>query len=173
MKIKQINTNILNNIGKYNYFPENKKQLRELLIYLIEERGNESIFNDIDTSNITNMEYLFKYFDEFNDDISEWNVSNVKNMNGMFFGCEKFNCLLNNWNVSNVVNMKEMFWGCEKFDNPLDKWNIKKVKNMTLMFQHCGSFDQDLSSWDVKNKKHDFMFEFSAISEEHLPKNFL
>ena len=71
---------------KYNYFPKTKEELKELLKQLIEERGNEGDFNDIDVSNVTDMSELFEYTN-FNGDISNWNVSNVTNMYGMFFIC--------------------------------------------------------------------------------------
>ena len=37
-------------INKYSYHPKTKKELQDLLKQLIEERGNEGDFNDIDTS---------------------------------------------------------------------------------------------------------------------------
>ena len=43
------------NKPSYKYFPETKKELKDLLNILIEERGNEGDFNDIDTSEITDM----------------------------------------------------------------------------------------------------------------------
>ena len=42
-------------VNKYNYHPKTKKELKDLLKQLIEERGNEGDFNDIDTSKITDM----------------------------------------------------------------------------------------------------------------------
>ena len=46
--------------SSYNYFPKTKKKLQDLIKQLIKERGNEGDFNDIDTSEITNMAELFK-----------------------------------------------------------------------------------------------------------------
>jgi surface protein len=63
--------------------------------------------NWIDTSKVTNMEFLFKD-SEFNGDISMWDVSNVTNMDYMFIGSE-FNGDISKWNVSNVTTMKAMF----------------------------------------------------------------
>lgn len=68
----------------YNYFPETKEELEDILNQLIEDRGNDGDFNDIDTSEITDMSELFKDMEKFNGDISKWNVSNVTNMRGMF-----------------------------------------------------------------------------------------
>ncbi len=83
------------NSSKYNYFPETKEELKDLLKQLIEERGLEGDLNDIDTSKITDMSDLFgsmiPFRYRFNGDISKWDVSNVTNMHGMFYLCEKFN----------------------------------------------------------------------------------
>ena len=68
----------------YNYFPKTKEELQDIINQLIEERGNEGDFNDIDTSQITDMSRLFFKKSNFNGDISKWDVSNVKDMSNMF-----------------------------------------------------------------------------------------
>ena len=79
-------------VSKYKYFPKTKEELKELLDKLIEERGNEGDFNDIDTSEITDMSELFRYMKDFNGNISQWDVSKVinrsTNKSCMFFYCE-------------------------------------------------------------------------------------
>ena len=82
LKIRKSKYNI-----KYNYFPKTKEELQDLLKQLIEERGNEGDFNDIDTSKITDMADLFRGMNKFNGDISNWNVSNVKNYQKIFQNC--------------------------------------------------------------------------------------
>ena len=67
----------------YNYHPKTIDELKELVGKLIQERGNDADLNDIDTSKITNMSYLF-YESLFNGDISNWDVSNVEDMSMMF-----------------------------------------------------------------------------------------
>ena len=39
----------------YNYHPKDKDELEELIDKLINERGNDADLNDIDTSEINNM----------------------------------------------------------------------------------------------------------------------
>ena len=102
----------VNEKPKYNYHPKTKEELKDLLKQLLEERGNEGDFNDIDTSKITNMSYLFYYKDKFNGDISSWDVSNVTVMNYMFFDCKSFNQNISKWNVSNVKNYQKTFQNC-------------------------------------------------------------
>ena len=94
----------------YNYHPKTKDELRKIIKQKIESEGNECDLNDVDTSNITDMSYLFEYID-FNGDISRWNVSNVTNMKGMF-RYSKFNGDISNWDVSNVTNSVNTFHNC-------------------------------------------------------------
>ena len=53
--------------GKYNYFPETKEELQDIIKQRIEQEGPEADLNDIDTSNITDMSSLFEFLD-FNGD---------------------------------------------------------------------------------------------------------
>ena len=99
-------------VDKYTYHPKSKKELQDLLNQLIEDRGNEGDFNDINTSEITNMSDLFYTIHKFNGDISNWDVSNVTDMNSMFYKCESFNQDISNWDVSNVNYNYKIFENC-------------------------------------------------------------
>lgn len=44
----------------------------------------------------------------------------------MFEECENFNCDLSKWDISNVENMLDMFRDCIKFNCDLSKWNVSK-----------------------------------------------
>ena len=109
---------------KYNYFPETKKELINIIKQRIKEKGNEVDLNDIDTSKITDMSLLFNEFASFNGDISEWDVSSVTDMSYMFCQCENFNQNISSWNVPNVTNMSYMFYGCENFNQDISQWDV-------------------------------------------------
>ena len=100
-------------IDSYNYHPKTVDELQELVDKLIEERGIKANLNDIDTSEITDMNNMFAE-SNFIGDISNWNVSNVKDMMHMFYN-SKFDGDISNWDVSNVETMYGMF-GCSKFN---------------------------------------------------------
>lgn len=99
-------------VSKYNYHPKTKRELLNIMDQLIEERGNEGDFNDIDTSQIKNMSYLFFDMENFNGDISNWDVSNVESMSQMFRGCRSFNRDISKWDVSNVTDKSWIFDYC-------------------------------------------------------------
>ena len=163
------------NTGKkqqYKYFPETKKELKEIIKQKIEEKGNKCDLNDIDVSEIKDMSKLFipasNYGDldisNFNGDISKWNVSNVKYMSSMFAG-SNFNGDISNWDVSNVTDMQNMFAG-SKFNQDISKWNITKVISMTNMF-YKSNFNQDISKWDVSNVNYMYcMFCGSKFNQD-------
>ena len=71
----------------YNYFPETKEELKDIIEQRIKQEGNEVDLNDINVSNITDMSEVFENLSEFNGDISQWDVSNVKNANFVFSHC--------------------------------------------------------------------------------------
>ena len=73
--------------NKYKYFPKTKKELQDIILQRIKAEGNEVDLNDIDVSNITDMGYLFCKTDNFNGDISTWDVSNVKHSLHIFKNC--------------------------------------------------------------------------------------
>jgi surface protein len=130
-KLKKINSKNTELI--YNYFPKNRKELEQIVKDLINKRGNEADLNDIDTSEITDMSYIFMN-SKFNGDISKWDVSNVKDMTGMFYG-SRFNGDISKWDVSNVEDMYGMFNGSD-FNGDISKLDVSKVKNMNYMFKN-------------------------------------
>ena len=159
-----------NNIFDYKYFPETKRELKDIIKKRIEQEGKEVDLNDIDTSKITDMSYLFDGFD-FNGDISKWNVSNVTNMQSMFLGCLSFNQDISGWDVSKVTNMAYMFAECESFNQDISRWDVSKVNQMYSMFFMCLSFNQDISRWNVsKVTSMVDIFYKCPIQEKYKPK---
>ena len=57
---------------------------------------------DWNTSEVTDMSYLFHLCYKFNEDISKWDTSNVTTMEGMFCEAFNFNQPIGEWNTSNL-----------------------------------------------------------------------
>ena len=165
---EKLKINSKSKVNTYNYYPETKEELENIIVKLIEKRGSNADLNDIDTSKITNMSHLFsktnydyssgrailhkrnKCFYSFNGDISQWNVSNVEDMDSMFYESE-FNGDISSWNVSKVKNMREMF-RYSKFNGDISQWDVSNVKYIGFIFDNS-PFKGNISKWNINNAK--------------------
>jgi surface protein len=126
---------------QYSCCPKTKDELKQILEERLKENKNADL-NDINVSEITDMNHLFAKLDPHDINISKWDVSNVTNTSFMFFFCENFNCNLSELDVSKVTNMQAMFTGCHKLDTDLNKWDVSNVEEMYDMFFDCKSIDK-------------------------------
>ena len=166
-----INKNSSYNTRKYNYIPKTYEELDDLIVKLIDERGNEADLNDIDTSKITTMESLFRNYQDFNGDISEWDVSNVTNMSQMFESCYKFNGDISKWDVSNVTKMPGMFFEAKSFNQDISKWDVSNVIYASMMFCDAESFNQPIGNWNVSSMEYfNMMFNKAKSFNQDLSK---
>ena len=83
--------------------------------------------NNIVTTLVTDMEYLFYNANEFNQPIGSWDTSNVTNMYGMFRNAPAFNQLIGSWNTAKVTNMAIMFYNATDFNQDISAWNVEFV----------------------------------------------
>ena len=122
------NIYINNNKFESNYFtPKDRTELQTAVNEWCSNKeeaiikyGNIGYWNTI---YIVDINGLFYYKTEFNDNIEDWNTSNVINMSGMFNGALSFNQPLNDWNISNVIHMNMMFYNASSFNQLLNNWN--------------------------------------------------
>ena len=148
-------------ISTYNYQPKDKNELKSIVKELIKERGTNCNLSDINTSNITDMSDLFRdnEFNDFNPDVSGWNVEKVTNMSNMFTNCIKFEGKgLETWDVSNVKNIDSMFYNLstsgknDVFNPDLSNWDLSKCESIREMFKGCVAFEgKGLENWDLSN----------------------
>jgi len=124
------------------------KKSREQLIKMI---GNGDDITNFDTSQITDMSYLFHNVKNIVGDISVWDTSNVTDMNHMFYGVSAFNQDISGWDTSNVRNMDHMFYGARSFNQDISNWDVSNVTNMSSMFGGASAFNGNIGSWDVSN----------------------
>ena len=183
------------NFHRRGYKPKDLDNLKDLLERMVEVRGDEGDFNDIDTTEIESMEALFYYNNTFNGDIAGWDVSRVVNMESMFDNATSFNQPIGKWDVSSVENMSFMFRKATSFNQPIgdwefpnvtdmsfmfrsatsfnqdiSDWKFPKVTNMNCMFQDATSFNQNISNWEIYGAKVVYMFYKCPIKDEYKPK---
>ena len=117
-------------------------------------KGNATFNQDIsgwDTSKVTNMNELFRDASLFNQDISGWDTSKVAQMQTTFLRATAFNQSIGSWNTSNVLDMYAMFYKAKSFNKPLNDWNVSKVTRMEYMLAYMDKFNQPLDKWDVSS----------------------
>ena len=70
------------------------------------------------TTKVTDMFFMFKENESFNQDISSWDVSNVTNMESMFKSATSFNQNLSSWNVDVVISCNNLCDGTTSWTLP-------------------------------------------------------
>ena len=101
------------------------------------------------TSEITNMLYLFYYKAGFNEDISHWDVSNVTSLYCTFYGATSFNRDLARWDVSNVTSLNNTFYDATSFDQQLGgAWARSTAVKYCMFYETPGSIEGKTNSAD-------------------------
>ncbi|PPE05678.1 hypothetical protein MCORR_v1c07060 [Mesoplasma corruscae] len=129
-----------------------------------------------DTSNVTNMSYMFNGASTFNSNISNWDTSKVTDMSYMFNNASSFNSNISNWDTSSVTNMGTMFGSALNFNQDLSTkkvkdqkgneyiaWDTSNVNNMVAIFQNASNFNGNISNWDI-SKITNMSYMFSGAS---------
>ena len=112
---------------------------------------------NIDTSNVTKMEYMFEKCTNLKS-VPLYNTSKVTNMQDMFSGCTSIKTVLL-FDTSNVNDMGYMFAFCSSLTSvPL--YNTSKVTNMGSMFRGCHSITSVPAFNTIKVTSMSSMFAF-------------
>ena len=110
-------------------------------------------FNNIDTSNVTNMNSMFHNCGSLSLlDLSKFNTSKVTDVVSMFSYCVSlYSINLSTFNTENVTKMTGMFAECYQLASlDLSNFNTSKVTAMEYMFGNCKKLSEiDLSSFNT------------------------
>ncbi len=160
-----------------------KESLRQVIESYFDGSDSTDISN-LDTSQITDMSYLFKHIQKISDNpiTLNWDTSNVANMAKMFFDCEQDfilnfqrqavgnECLTALCDTRRVTNMSGMFYQATNFNQPLN-FDTSNVTDMTLMFYNATTFNQPLN-FDTRNVTDmSYMFLFALNFNQQLNFN--
>lgn len=115
---------------------------------------NISFNNNFDTSNVTNMNWMFAGSNNLTTlDLSSFDTSNVRNMGGMFtswdpiankFGTNSLQNIIfgENFKTNNVTSMGDMFSGFLGTSLDLSNFDTSKVIDMYHMFNGCTNLEE-------------------------------
>jgi len=124
-------------------------------------------FSYFDTSNVTDMSYMFASSLVRDLDLSSFDTGNVTNMSGMFSNTWHLRNLdISTFDTNNVINMSRMFSGSAVTYLNLSSFDTSNVVDMSRMFQWSQITNLDLSNFNPKNViDMSNMFERSALTD--------
>lgn len=163
---KKLPQDVVNNI--LSEYPKTKQELIEIIKKrMAKEKKDPSkkvykpFLRDIDTSEITDMAWLFDCFKNYTKpiilDLSTWDTSNVLTMRAMFDKCKSLISVdLSSFNTEKVTRMDFMFSQCENLKSiDLSGFDTSCVTNMECMLQNCFQLTEvDISHFNLDSLRN-------------------
>jgi len=130
---------------EYKYHPSDFWELKKIIDNRVKEENDDIDFNDIDISNIDDLEGTFAYKNKLTKiDISAWDVSKVKSMVEMFAGCKNLESIgdISDWKIESLTDITGMFYGCSKLTNTgdLNKWDASGITKKQNAFSQANEY---------------------------------
>ena len=153
---------------EYKYHPQDRTELIKIVDERIKKENDDIDFNDIDTSNIDDMEGIFAYKGKLTKiNISEWDVSGVKCMMEMFAGCKKLESIgdISDWKIESLEGVFAYKDKLTKID--ISEWDVSNVDTMSEMFTGCKNLESigDISDWKIADKLDDITAMFYGCNK--------
>jgi len=105
---------------------------------------------NIDTTEVTNMQQMFAGVNNKELDLTNFNTEKATNMSEMFYECSSLIKLyLSSFNTSNVTDMTSMFFGCSALNTIIygDNFIYVTDTNIENMFDGCSANKPVHESW--------------------------
>ena len=96
---------------------------------------NHPSISDLNTSNVSSFDEMFRGATSFNQDIGNWDTSKAATMTYMFRDATSFNQDISSWDTSKVTTMRNMFFGATIFNQNLAPWNFESIKAHALAME--------------------------------------
>ncbi|WP_143473885.1 BspA family leucine-rich repeat surface protein, partial [Listeria monocytogenes] len=120
---------------------------------------------NLDTSNVTIMQSMFREGATTSIDLSNFDTSNVTNMTSMFERSSVTSLDLSNFNTSNVMSMVHMFYRSAATSIDVSNFDTSNVTSMDAMFAENVATSIDVSNFDTSQVTNmSFMFDSSAVT---------
>lgn len=103
-------------------------------------------FNNIITTLVTNMMMMIQSR-QFNQPVDSWDTSNVTNMSYMFYNAAAFDQPIGSWNTSKVNDMSYMFYGAKSFNPYIRSWNVKRLTPAFMFSVYCPLTPSNTPNW--------------------------
>ena len=129
----------------------NTSNVTDMSYMFYESQATTLDLSSFDTSNVTDMSNMFLGSWATTLDLSSFDTSNVTDMSYMFASSQATTLDLSNFNTSKVTDMSNMFLGSGATTLDLSNFNTSKVTSMGGMFQSSKIVNLDLSSFDTSN----------------------
>lgn len=128
--------------------------------------ANLTIVSGGDTSNVTNMAWMFVGATNVLPDMSTWDTSAVTLMTGMFSDINT-NPDVSGLDTSSVTDMSFMFNLSSNANPDVSNWNVSNVIFMTNMFDNTPNAHPDVSNWNTSSVTHmDYIFAQSNANPD-------
>ena len=146
------------------------------MAYMFRKNTTTSLdITPLNTAKVTNMEMMFSRSEATSLDFSGFDTSRVTNMHAMFSYIKQINLDLSSFDTSNVTGMESMFYATFAIELDLSSFDTSKVTNMNAMFSESAYLSTIYVSdlWDTSNvTTSDYMFS-GATHVPNFSSNYL
>ena len=103
-------------------------------------------------SGLTSLSSLFEDCQNFNQDISGWDVSGVSDFNALFSGATSFNQDISSWNLTSSTSLERFLQKANGFNQDISSLNISTITNFVDLFERkIFNSDIGIGNWDISN----------------------
>ena len=116
------------------------------------------------TSQVTDMSYMFDGAVNAQPDTEFWDTGNVTSMYAMFVSANSATPHTTNWDVSSVINFAYAFSNNSSVNPDTSNWDVSSAQNFTYMYSNNPIGNPDTSNWVTTSATTMFGMFYNATS---------